>query len=111
MPNFEAFDDAGAYYDTLAHEATHLTGHASRLNRDLSDRFGSAAYAAEESVAALGAAFVCARLGLSGEPRPDHAAYLQSWLQVLKQDNRAIFTAASRAQAAVDWTASRQIAG
>ena len=96
MPSFEAFEDAGAYYATLAHEATHMTGHASRLDRDLSGRFGSAAYAAEELVADLGAAFVCARLGLSHEPRPDHAAYLQSWLKVLKEDSRAIFTAASR---------------
>jgi len=57
----------------------------------------------EELVAELGAAFLCADLGISSEPRPDHAAYLTSWLNVLKADSRAIFTAAGKAQAAVDW--------
>jgi len=57
----------------------------------------------EELVAELGAAFLCADLGLSPEPRPDHAAYISSWLRVLKRDSRAVFMAAGRAQAAVDW--------
>ena len=74
MPPFPAFRDAVAYYATLAHEATHLTGHPSRCNRDLRGRFGEEAYAAEELVAELGAAFVCADLALTPEPRPDHAA-------------------------------------
>lgn len=82
---------------------THLTGAPSRLNRDLSGRFGNEAYAAEELVAELGAAFLCADLALCNEPRPDHASYVSNWLTVLKKDNRAIFTAASKAQAAVDW--------
>ncbi|MGE3819747.1 MAG: ArdC family protein [Isosphaeraceae bacterium] len=73
LPPFGAFRDA-AYYATLAHEATHWTGHPSRLDRDLSGRFGSHAYAAEELIAELGAAFLCAHLGLANEPRPDHAA-------------------------------------
>jgi antirestriction protein ArdC len=60
-------------------------------------------------VAELGAAFLCADLGLSNEPRPDHAAYIASWLRVLKDDKRAIFTAASRAQAAADYLAGLQI--
>ena len=103
MPEFEAFIDPVAYYSTLGHEMTHLTGAPSRLNRDLSGRFGSEARAAEELIAELGAAFLCADLGLCNEPRPDHASYVQSWLTVLKQDRRAIFTAASKAQAAVNW--------
>ena len=65
------------------------------------------AYAAEELIAELGAAFTCAHLGLSTEPREDHAAYIQSWLKVLKADSRAIFTAASKAQHATDWLIAR----
>ncbi len=103
MPEFEAFVDPVSYYSTLAHEATHWTGAPSRLNRDLSGRFGNEAYAAEELVAELGAAFICADLALCNEPRPDHAAYVSSWVTVLKRDKRAIFTAAAKAQAAVDW--------
>ncbi len=110
MPSFAAFRDAVAYYATLAHEATHWTGHASRCARDLRSRFGEEAYAAEELVAELGAAFLCADLALVPEPRPDHAAYVSSWLKVLRGDKRAIFTAAAKAQAAADWMHARQIA-
>jgi antirestriction protein ArdC len=107
MPVFEAFIDPVSYYGTLAHEATHWTGVPPRLNRDLSGRFGNEAYAAEELVAELGAAFLCADLSLSNEPRPDHAAYVSSWLTVLRRDKRAIFTAAAKAQAAADWMRAR----
>jgi antirestriction protein ArdC len=96
------FTDAHAYYATSAHEHAHWTGHASRLNRDLANRFGDDAYAAEELVAELYAAFTCATLGISTTPRPDHAAYLAHWLHVLRSDPRALFTVASKAQAATD---------
>jgi len=108
MPPFPAFRDAVAYYATLAHEATHMTGHASRCARDLRGRFGEEAYAAEELVAELGAAFLCADLALTPESRPDHAAYVASWLKVLRADKRAIFTATAKAQAAADWMHARQ---
>lgn len=108
MPPFEAFHDPIAYYSTLAHEATHWTGHASRLDRDLKGRFGSESYAAEELVAELGAAFLAADLGLAPDPRPENAAYVQSWLKVLKADNRAIFAASSHAQRAADFMHSLQ---
>jgi len=108
MPPFEAFRDAVSYYATLSHEATHWTGVKSRLDRDLSGRFGSESYAAEELVAELGAAFLCGSLGLANEPRPDHAAYVASWLKVLRSDNRAIFTAAAKAQQAADHLHSLQ---
>jgi antirestriction protein ArdC len=111
MPVFEAFRDAESYYSTLAHETTHWTSHTSRLGRDFgSKRFGSEAYAVEELVAELGAAFLCADLDLALEPRADHASYLANWLQVLKNDNRAIFTAASHAQRAVDFLHGLQAA-
>lgn len=108
MPMFEAFPDRLGYYATLAHESTHWTGAENRLDRDLKGRFGTDAYAAEELIAELGAAFVCAGLGLTNEPRPDHAAYISSWLKLLRSDKRAIFTAASKAQAAADWMHERE---
>jgi antirestriction protein ArdC len=90
--------------DPLAHELTHWTGSKTRLDRDFGGhRFGSESYAVEELVAELGAAFLCADLELSLEPREDHAAYIASWLRVLAADNRAVFTAAARAQRAADF--------
>lgn len=103
MPPYEAFPEPLPYYSTLAHEHTHWTGAKLRLDRNLSTRFGDNAYAVEELIAELGAAFVCAHLGLSNTPRADHAQYLHSWLKVLKADSRAIFTAASKAQQACDY--------
>jgi len=100
MPPFEAFRDAVAYFATLGHECVHLTGHRSRLDRNLTGRFGSHAYAAEELICELGASFLCADLALTPEPREDHAAYLANWLTVLKNDKRAIFTAAAHAERA-----------
>lgn len=92
-----------SFYSTLLHELTHWTGHSARLNRELKNRFGDEAYAMEELVAELGAAFLCADLGISLEVRPDHAAYIQGWLAALKQDKRALFIAASKANAASDY--------
>ena len=103
LPVFGDFHSGAAYYSTLAHEVTHWTGAAHRLKRELGRRFGSDAYAAEELVAELGAAFLCGALDFATQPRADHAAYIAAWLRVLKSDNRAIFTAASKAQQAADW--------
>jgi antirestriction protein ArdC len=96
----ETIDATESYYATLLHELTHWTGHAARLDRDLSGRFGREGYAMEELVAELGAAFLCSDLGITNRPRPDHAAYIAHWLAVLKKDTRAIFTAASKANEA-----------
>lgn len=104
LPPFETFIDPEAYYATLAHETTHWTRHPSRLDRDFGrQRWGDEGYAREELVAELGAAFLCADLGLELQPREDHAAYIASWLEVLKQDKRFIFTAAAHAQRAADF--------
>jgi antirestriction protein ArdC len=104
MPPFEIFRDAESYYATLAHETTHWTRHEKRLNREFGrKRFGDQGYAMEELVAELGSAFLCADLELTPELRDDHASYLASWLKVLKNDPRAIFTAASHAQRAADF--------
>lgn len=91
---------ADSYYSTLLHELTHWTGSEKRCNRTFGRRFGDDAYAAEELVAELGAAFLAADLQSHHEPRADHAAYLASWLRALKNDKRAIFTAASKAEQA-----------
>jgi len=107
LPVPEAFRDAESYAATKAHELTHWTKHESRLNRDLGGkRFGDAGYAREELVAELGAAFLCADLGITPEPREDHASYLAHWLEVLREDNRAIFQAAAHAQRAIDYLRS-----
>src|SRR6266849_7509527 len=103
MPPFQAFKENVSYYSTLAHEHTHWTAKDNRCDRQLGKRFGDNAYAAEELIAELGAAFTCAHLGLSTEPSEDHAQYINSWLNVLKADKRAIFTAASKAQQAADY--------
>ncbi|MFL6447768.1 MAG: ArdC family protein [Bryobacteraceae bacterium] len=98
MPPFHVFKRPDLFYSTLAHETIHFTGHESRCNRQLGNRFGSEAYAAEELIAELGSAFLSAELSLETEPRFDHAPYVENWLRVLKSDKRAIFTAASKAQ-------------
>lgn len=103
LPRLGYWTSAQKYYTVLCHELTHWTGAPHRLNRDLSGRFGSAAYAVEELIAELGAAFACGALGIEGTPHPDHTRYLASWLAVLRGDSRAIFAAASKAQQAVDW--------
>jgi antirestriction protein ArdC len=104
MPVFECFRSPEAYYATLAHELTHWTKHPKRLDREFGrKRWGDEGYAREELVAELGAAFLCADLGLTPEAGTDHAAYIQSWLKVLKEDKRAIFSAAAHAQKAADY--------
>jgi antirestriction protein ArdC len=109
MPPFEAFRDAESYYAALAHECTHWTRHKSRLDRDMGrKKWGDAGYAMEELVAELGSAFLCADLDLTPEVREDHAAYISGWLEVLKHDKRAIFSAAAHAQKAADYLSHLQ---
>jgi antirestriction protein ArdC len=104
MPPFEFFRDPESYYATLLHECCHWTRHPSRLERDFGrKKWGDEGYAMEELVAELGAAFICADLGVTPEVRDDHAAYIGSWLKVLKNDKRAIFSAAAHAQRAADY--------
>lgn len=108
LPPFERFLDAHAELSTRLHECAHATAAPHRLDRALSGRFGSHAYAMEECIADLAASFVLADLGVVHSPRADHAAYLASWLEVLQDDSRAIFTAACKAQAIADWMQARQ---
>lgn len=97
--------------DGTYHELCHWTGHPSRLDRSLRNKFGSKDYAFEELVAEIGAAFVGARLGIVGDHIDNHAAYIGSWLKALKDDKRAIFRAASLAQAAADLVLANAGAG
>lgn len=108
MPLFHVFKRPDLFYSTLARETIHFKGDESRCNRQLGNRFGSEAYAAEELVAELGSAFVCAELNLETEPRLDNAPYVENWLRVLKHDKRSIFTAASKAQEAVRYLVGAQ---
>jgi antirestriction protein ArdC len=104
MPPFEAFRDAESYYSTLTHELTHWTKHPTRLDRDFGRKaWGDEGYSREELVAELGSAFLCADLEVHQEPREENAAYIAIWLEVLKNDKRAIFAAAARAQRAGDY--------
>ena len=104
MPPFATFRDGSSYVATLSHEATHWTAAAHRANRDLS-RYGKdrSERAREELIAELGSCFLCADLSIAPElePRPDHASYLASWLEILSNDKRFIFAAAAHAQRAV----------
>ena len=108
LPVPEQFRNREAEFATAAHELAHYTGHPSRLDRHLEGRFGDKAYCAEEIIAELSSAFTCVKLGLSPEPRIDHAAYLKHWLAVMRSDSRAIFAAASQAQKATDYLFSLQ---
>ena len=109
MPNPELFIGTGtsspteSYHAVLCHEMIHWVGAPHRLNREFGKRFGDRAYAFEELVAELGAAFLCSAFRVVNEPRPDHAAYVASWLEILDRDTKAIFTAASKAQEAVEY--------
>jgi antirestriction protein ArdC len=101
LPERELFADAGSYYATALHELTHWTAHPTRLDRQLGRRFGDAAYAMEELIAEIGSAFLCASCRLEG--RLQHVAYVANWVKVLKDDKRAVFTAAAKAQQAADY--------
>jgi antirestriction protein ArdC len=101
MPAFAAFKGADHFYCSAFHELTHWAGHKSRLDRDLKNRFGSRDYAAEELVAELGAAFLGAEFGFDGDVR--HAGYVATWIELLKADKRAFFTACSKASKATEY--------
>jgi len=105
MPDRNAFNGPEEYYSTLFHELTHSTGHPKRLNRaTLTDfeRFGDSNYSQEELVAEMGAAYLCGYTGIENKTITNSAAYLASWLKVLKQDSRMVLVAAGQAQRAVD---------
>jgi antirestriction protein ArdC len=106
LPHPDAFSDLDAYSATALHELTHWTGHESRCKREFGKRFGDKAYAAEELVAELGSAFLCASLGINSALE-HHASYVHHWKQLLASDPRAIITAASKAQAAADFVLAK----
>jgi antirestriction protein ArdC len=102
VPAWSDFHSLPEYYAAAFHELVHWTGHKDRLDRDLKGRFDKHAYAAEELIAELGAAYLCAEFGFDNA-HDNQAAYLAHWLELLKSDKRAIFTAASKAQKAADY--------
>lgn len=109
VPPQPAFFEQINYYRTCFHELGHWTGHPTRLDRDQSGANGSKSYAREELVAEMASAFVCASLGIV--PTVRHADYLASWLDVLREDNRAIFRAAGQASKAADFLLAFEPAG
>ncbi len=107
LPHPDLFDDAESFLATSLHEHIHWSGHRSRLGRlDLTAAVGSPEYAAEELVAELGAAIAAARLGIDTRPRPDHAAYLAQWIELLGEDPKILFRTAATAQRALDYLAT-----
>ena len=109
LPGVDRFTSPEAYCATALHELVHWTGHEKRLNRTFGARFGDAAYAFEELVAELGCAFVLGHIGLVDATIEGHAAYLDSWLQVLRNDRTAIFTAARHAGEAYEFILAREL--
>lgn len=107
MPPMGSFKNSESYYATALHELTHWTGHKSRLDREYGKRFGDTAYAREELVAEMGAAFLCAACGIAGQLQ--HSEYIGSWLKVLKNDKRAVLVAAGAAQKATDFCLKKVI--
>ena len=107
LPHATAFDTYAHYGATAAHELAHWTGHPTRLNRDLANRFASDAYAAEELVAELASALIGADLGLPVTHLDNHASYIDHWLRILRADERALMTAAARAEEAAAFLLSR----
>jgi len=109
LPERDSFRSEQAYLSVRAHETAHWSGDNRRLNRDLSGRFGDAAYAMEEMIAEISAAFCMAELGLIPQIREDHAPYIASWLAVLKGDSKAILTAAAKASDALEYMSYFQL--
>lgn len=99
LPRFEDFSRAELYYSTAIHELIHWTGHPSRLNRDIQNRFGTSDYAFEEMVAELGASFVCHELGIT-PALEHHASYIDEWMSLIGTDNKAFFRATTLGQKA-----------
>ena len=101
VPPPQTFHEPVNWHRTALHELSHASGHASRLDRDLTGTFGSKKYAFEELIAEISAAYLCVTLAI--EPTVRHADYIGSWLDVLREDDRAIIRAASAASKAADY--------
>lgn len=101
VPRPDTFHEPVNWHRTAFHELSHWVGHSSRLDRDQSGGFGSVQYGKEELIAEMGGAFVCAALGIT--PTVRHADYIGSWLEIIREDNRAILRAASAASKAADY--------
>jgi len=106
IPSRNAFNSVEEYYSTLFHELTHSTGHSKRVGREGVEQlntFGSESYSKEELIAEMGAAMLCGVTGIERKTLPNSAAYLRSWIDVLKSDSRMVVSAASQAQKAADY--------
>ncbi len=109
LPLFEAFSSAEGYYGTAFHELTHWAGAEHRLNRTFGKRFGDQAYSAEELVAELGAAFLCAEFGFDSMMLDNSAAYINHWRSFLQSNERAFVVAASAASKATEFLRAKAL--
>lgn len=107
IPKKGAFESPEAYYTTMFHECGHSTGHESRLNRDLTGKYGSSKYAKEELIAEMTACYLCAEANIIQFTADNNAAYIANWLKVLKEDNKMLIQAAGKAQRAADYILNR----
>jgi antirestriction protein ArdC len=109
MPAREMFDASESYYSVLFHEATHSTGHESRLDRDTvrDSAFGTHDYSKEELVAEMGAAFLCGHAGIDGATLEQSAAYIDGWRRKISKDPKLVVDAAAKAQKAADFILGR----
>ncbi|PAD72827.1 ArdC family protein [Paenibacillus campinasensis] len=103
VPPLNDFDSPEEYYATLFHELVHSTGHKNRLNRKFGRKFADEQYSKEELIAEFGAAMLCGIAGIEQPVIENSAAYIDSWMKVLKNDSRLIVTAANAAQKAADY--------
>ena len=111
LPHNEMFDTAQGYYTTAFHELAHSTGHTGRLDREGITKphsFGDKSYSKEELCAEMGAAYLCGHCGISPATIENSAAYIQSWLKALKNDNKLVVYAAAQAQKAADYILNKQ---
>lgn len=107
MPKWEDFSSGQAYYATLLHELTHWTGHETRCNRKLGNRFGSVDYSREELIAEIGSAMLCQHLGINSDLE-NHASYLSGWLKGAREDKMYLYRSMGQASAAVQFIQSLQ---
>jgi len=103
IPQLNSFSSAEEYYSTLFHELVHSTGHSSRIDRQLNGKRDNDLSSKEELIAEIGSAFLCAVVGISNEMIENQSSYIAGWVKALKNDNKLLLTAGSKAQKAVDF--------
>jgi antirestriction protein ArdC len=110
MPPLSGFESAELYYSSAFHELSHATAHHTRLNRQIKNAFGSAAYAREELIAEMASAYLCGVAGIAEGVIENKAAYIQKWREVVANDRKAVVVAAGHAQKAAEYITRLDVA-